>query len=318
MTRLAGSTVAGSRDVSSRPRAHLRRSRLREGDVFWAYVLILPTVVGLGVFSIWPTFQTFYFSFTEWGTFGGYEWTGLDNYATVFKDPQLGRAFLNTIVFSLITLTSIPLAIVLAALLSRRGLRGVSFYRTLYFLPVVTLPAAVALVWKLLYNGDYGIINWLLGRVGIEGPFWLSDSATAIVAVSLVSVWSSIGYNMVLFLAGIQSIPAEMYEAAQIDGAGHVRQFFSVTLPLLTPTTFFVTIITVINSLQAFDLIYLMVGKNNPALASAKTVVYLFYEKGIIQNDGGYAASVAFILLAVILCITYVQFRAQKRWVHYG
>jgi multiple sugar transport system permease protein len=311
-------TTVGRPDAREVAQVRRRRSRLRKGDVFWAYVLILPTVIGLGVFSIWPTFQTFYFSFTEWGSFGGNEWTGLDNYVQVFRDPQLGQAFLNTIVFSAITLVSIPVAIVLAAMLNRRGMRGVSVYRTLYFLPVVTLPAAVALVWKLLYNGDYGIINWLLSLVGITGAFWLSDPSTAIVAVSLVSVWSSIGYNMVLFLAGLQSIPAEMYEAAQIDGAGPVRQFFSVTLPLLTPTTFFVSIITVINALQAFDLVYLMVGRNNPAIESTKTVVYLFYEKGIIQNDGGYAAAIAFVLLAVILVITYLQFRVQRRWVHYG
>jgi multiple sugar transport system permease protein len=307
--------AAGSQTA---PRRRGRRSSLRKGDAMWAYVLILPTVIGIGVFSIWPTFQTFYFSFTEWGTFGGHEWSGLENYLEVFQDPQLGRAFLNTIVFSAISLSSIPIAIVLAALLNRRGMRGIAIYRTLYFLPVVTLPAAVSLVWRLLYNGDYGVVNWLLSLVGIDGPFWLSDPSTAIIAVSLVAVWSGIGYNMVLFLAGLQSIPAEVYEAAQIDGAGPVRQFVTMTLPLLTPTTFFVTVITVINSLQAFDLVYLMMGPNNPAIESAKTVVYLFYEKGIIHHDGGYAAAIAFVLLAVVMVFTYLQFRMQKRWVHYG
>ena len=295
-----------------------RRSRLRKGDAFWAYILILPTVIGLGTFSIWPTIQTFYFSFTEWGSFGGNTWTGTDNYVDVFQDDQLAQAFLNTTIFSLITLASVPIAIVLAVLLNRKGMKGVPVYRVIYFLPVVTLPAAIALVWKLLYNGDYGIVNWLLSLVGINGPYWLSDPSWAIIAVSLVSVWGSVGYNMVLFLAGLQSIPPQFYEAAQIDGAGPVRQFFSVTMPLLTPTTFFVTVITVINSLQAFDLVYLMVGRTNPALEKTKTVVYLFYEKGIIQNDGGYAAAIAFVLLAVILLITLIQFRVQKRWVHYG
>jgi multiple sugar transport system permease protein len=224
---------------------------------------------------------------------------------------------INTLTFTAITLISIPLAIILAALLNRPGMRGIAVYRTLYFLPVVTLPAAVALMWKLLYNGDYGLVNWLLGLFGLDGPYWLSDPRTALIAISAVSVWGSLGYNMVLFLAGLQAVPAEYYEAAQIDGAGPIRRFLSITVPLITPTTFFVTVITVINSLQAFDLIYLMIGPNNPALADTKTVVYLFYEKGIIQFDGGYAAAIAFVLLLVILFFTMIQFRLQRLWVHY-
>ena len=216
------------------------------------------------------------------------------------------------------TLLGIPLSIGLAALLNTKRLRGVSFYRVVYFLPVVTMPAAIALVWKLIYNGDTGILNQFLARFGIDGPNWLSDPATAIYAVGIVSIWSSLGYNMVLLLAGMQSIPGEFYEAASIDGAGKWRQFFGITMPLLTPTTFFVTVITVINALQAFDLVFLMIGKTNPALEKSRTVVYLFYEKGFVESQGGYAAAIAFVLLAVILVFTAVQFRMQRRWVHYG
>ncbi len=286
-------------------------------DWVWGYLLILPTLFGLGLFSIWPAIQTLYFSFTEWGAFGGNTWTGLDNYLEVLTDPSVGRAFLNTFVYSAVVMLSIPLSIFFAALLNRKGIKGVSVYRTIYFLPVVTLPAAIALVWRLLYNGDFGPVNRALAAIGVEGRYWLADSQTALLAVSLVAVWSSIGYNLVLFLAGLQGIPAELYEAAELDGAGAIRQFLSVTLPMLTPTIFFVTVITVINALQAFDLIYLMIGPNNPALDSAKTVVYLFYEKGIIQNNGGYAAALGFVLLAVVLVATLVQFRVQKKWVHY-
>jgi multiple sugar transport system permease protein len=172
-------------------------------------------------------------------------------------------------------------------------------------------------VWRVLYNGDFGLINWASGLVGGPRANWLSDSSTALIAIGVVSVWSSIGYNMVLFLAGMQSIPVEYYEAASIDGAGRFRQFLRITIPLLTPTTFFVTVITIINSLQAFDLIYLMIGRNSPALPATQTVVYLFYEKGILQGQGGYAAAIAFVLLAVILVFTLFQFRMQRRWVHY-
>jgi multiple sugar transport system permease protein len=197
-------------------------------------------------------------------------------------------------------------------------MRGLGFYRTLYFLPVVTLPASVALMWKLLYSGDYGIINWLLGLVQIDGPYWLSDPSTALLAIAVVSVWSSVGYNMVILLAGMQTIPRDYYEAAELDGANRVRQFFSITVPLLTPSIFFVSVITVINSLQAFDLVYLMIAKNNPALDNSQTIVYLFYQRGFVEHNGGYAAAIAFLLMVVILIFTGIQFRLQRRWVHYG
>lgn len=307
----------GRRRSTPLPRPGTKRRSLRHGDRYWAYLLIVPTAIGLTVFSIWPALQTFYFSFTKWGTFGGHEWTGFDNYTQVVHDPELLRSLWNTVIFSVMTLLGIPLSIGLAALLNTKGLRWVSVYRAVYFLPVVTMPAAIALVWKLIYNGDTGILNQFLAVFGIDGPHWLSDPATAIYAVGIVSIWSSLGYNMVLFIAGMQSIPGEFYEAASIDGAGTWRQFFGITMPLLTPTTFFVTVITVINALQAFDLVYLMVGKASPAIEESQTVVYLFYAKGILQGDGGYAAAIAFALLALILLITALQFRAQKRWVHY-
>src|SRR5215210_5490786 len=141
-----------------------RRGRVRgprRGEGWWALLMILPTTLGLGVFSLWPVFQTLYFSFTSWGAFGGHEWSGLENYRELFEDSELLQSAINTLIFTALTLTSVPLAIVIASLLSRPGMRGLGIYRTLYFLPVVTLPASVALMWKLLYSGDYGIVNWL-------------------------------------------------------------------------------------------------------------------------------------------------------------
>lgn len=293
-------------------------SRARRAEWAWAALFILPTTLGLGIFSIWPIFQTFYFSFTSWGAFGGQEWTGLANYQDVFKDQKLFQSAINTLILTGLALTSVPLAIMVAALLNRPGMRGLTFYRTIYFLPVVTLPAAVALMWRLLFSGDYGLVNWLLALVGIDGPYWLSDPNTAIYAIGIVSVWSSIGYNMVILLAGMQTIPREYYEAAEIDGAGGIRQFFSITIPMLTPSIFFVCVITVINALQAFDLVFLMISVNNPALPRTQTIVYLFFERGFIEHNGGYAAAIALLLMIVILVLTAIQFRLQKRWVHYG
>jgi multiple sugar transport system permease protein len=293
-------------------------SRAQQAEWAWAFIFILPTTVGLGVFSLWPILETFYYSFTTWGAFGGHKWSGLKNYENVLKDAELFQSSINTLVLTALSLLSVPLAVIIAALLNRPGMKGLSFYRTLYFLPVVTLPSAVALMWKLLYSGDYGVVNWLLSLVGIDGPYWLSDPATAIYAIGIVAIWSSVGYNMVILLAGMQTIPREYYEAAEIDGAGGIRQFFSITIPLLTPSIFFVCVITVINALQTFDLIFLMIVAENPALPRTQTVVYLFFEKAFIEHNGGYAAAIAFLLMLVILALTAVQFRLQRRWVHYG
>lgn len=294
-----------------------RRSAQKVQEARWGWLLIAPSLIGLGVFSIWPIFRTFYYSFTLWGAFGGHTWNGLTNYRTLFSDSEVLHALRNTIVFAALSLLSVPIGIVISALLNRPGLRGLTIYRTLYFIPVITLPAAVALMWKFVYNGDYGPVNQVLGAFGIDGPHWTSNPSTALYAVAIVAIWSSIGYNMVLFLAGLQTIPRQFYEAAEIDGAGRIRQFFSITLPLLSPTIFFVTVIGVINALQAFDLIYVMIGKNNPALADSETIVYLFYDKAFVQSNGGYAASIAFLLLGIIIIFTACQFWLQKKWVHY-
>lgn len=315
MLRKQGPGTAAT--AAARPE-RTQRSGLRRQDARWAAVLLAPTAIGLLLFSIWPTLLTFYYSFTTWGAFGGHTWSGLDNYTRLVHDSELLQSLVNTAILSAITLLSVPLGIVVAALLHRPDFAGTRFYRTIYFLPAVTLPASIALMWRLVYNGDFGPLNWTLGLVGIDGPSWLADPRTAIYALGIVSIWGSIGYNMVLFLAGMQAIPREYYEAAELDGAGSIKQFFRITIPLLTPTTFFVTVITVINALQAFDLVFLMIGKTNPALEKSQTVVYLFYEKGFIESQGGYAAAIAFVLLAVILFFTAIQFRMQKRWVHYG
>lgn len=280
--------------------------------------MIAPLAAGLALFYLWPVVQTGYFSFTTWGPFGGHEFTGLANYRALLHDKDVVRASVNTVVYSAVVLAGIPLAIVVAALLNQRGLRGVSVYRTLYFLPVVTMPAAIAMVWKWLYNGQYGLINYVLSLAGLPGQNWISDGRFALYAIALISVWTSIGYNVVVFLAGLQGIPRDLYEAAEIDGAPPVRQFLSITLPMLSPSIFFITVLTLISSLQVFDVLYMLLGPTNPATARTRTVVYLFFEKAVINNDKGGGAALACVLLVVIMAITAVQFRLQKRWVHYA
>ncbi|MFB9471691.1 carbohydrate ABC transporter permease [Nonomuraea salmonea] len=283
----------------------------------WGYLLIAPMALGLAVFYLWPIAQTVYLSFTESGVFGGQTWVGTANFATLLGDEEMLGALRNTLLYAVLVLAGVPLSIVVAALLNVPGLRGLSVYRTLYFLPVVTMPAAVGLTWRYLFNGDFGAINHLLGAIGVDGPYWVGDPDFALYAIAIVGVWSTIGYNAVLFLAGLQGIPRPYYEAASIDGAGRVRQFFRITLPLLTPTTFFVLVITMINALQVFDLVFLMIDLKSPALSGSRTIVYLFFEKGFVQNQRGLAAAIAVVLLGLILVLTAIQFRLQKKWVHY-
>lgn len=299
------------------------RRRARVVEAAWAYLLIAPVGLGLGVFYLWPVVQTGYFSFTEWGPFGGNTWTGWANYQTLLADAEVRRALRNTVAFTVLGLAGIPLALVFAALLNRRGLRGLTVYRTLFFLPVVTMPVAVAMVWRWLYNGDFGLINYLLSLIGIEGPHWLADRRTALYALVVIGIWSFLGYQVVIFLAGMQAVSRDFYEAAEIDGAGLVTQFRKITVPLLTPTIFFVTVISVIGSMQLFDLVFVISGsggaaRTNPAFPSTQTVVHLFYEKAFVTNERGYAAAIVVALLLLIVTLTAIQFRLQRRWVHYA
>ena len=294
------------------------RSPARRDENRWGYAFVAPLAVGLAIFYLWPVVRTLQLSFTTSGPFGGSEWTGLENYGRLLEDPQLLDSLQNTLLYSAIVLLAIPLSVVVAALLNQRGLRGRSAYRLVYFLPVVTMPAAVALVWGFMYNGDFGILDYFLVLVGIDGPSSLRDPSTVMPAIAVVGIWLALGNNIVIFLAGLQGIPRELYDAAALDGAGPVRSFRSITLPLLTPSIFFVTVISLITSLQVFDLILLMVDRANPALPSARSLVYLFYEAGFLDHEPGYAAAIAFVLLVLILGLTVAQFRLQRRWVHYA
>lgn len=290
---------------------------MRRNDLFWAAVFITPTFLGLLVFYMWPVLRTLFISFTETGPFGGSEWVGLDNYVSLAQDSALWSTLWNTLKFTLVALLGIPIALVVAGLLSTPGLRGVKVYRVIYFLPVVTMPAAVGLIWRTLYNGEVGVVNAILGAVGLSGTNWLSNPATALYAVAVVGIWLGLGTQIVIFLAAIQGVPKDLYEAAQLDGAGRVRQFWSVTLPSISPSVFFISVLAVIGALQTFDLIFVMTGTSNPAYPQTETIVAQFYQRGFVDNQQGYAAAIAFLLLVVIVAVTAAQFRLQKKWVHY-
>lgn len=293
------------------------RERYDREEVLWAYLLIAPTVIGISLFALWPLAQSVYLSFTTWSVFGQMQWTGAANYARLLSDPEVFSALWNTILLSVTTVAgSVVIATVLAVLLNV-GVRGTSVYRVLLFLPVVTMPAASAMVWKWLYNSEFGLINAALQTIGITGPSWLTDKGLALWSVAGVVIWNEIGISMIILLAGLQGIPRTLYEAADLDGAGPFSTFFSITLPLLTPTLFFVVVTSIISAFQMFDVIFLMIGPEGYALESTQTLIFLFYEQGFIQGNKGYAAAIVLVLFVIIALVTAFQFQMQKRWVHY-
>lgn len=286
-------------------------------DHLWALVLIAPLLIGLIVFYVIPFFQNIYNSFTSLGSFGISNWVGLDNYRTLFQDKEVWNAFRNTIVY---TVVSVPLIIVLSmsiAQLLNNNIKGKTFYRVLYFLPSVTMPAAIGMIWKWIYNGQFGILNQILGIFNIDPIYWTSDPDYAMAALIIVGVWSGLGMNIIYFLAGLQTIPRTYYEAAEIDGASPFTKFIKITVPLLTPTIFFVTITQFISSFQMFDLVYMLISRSSLALDSTKSIVYVFYQNAFELMNKGYASAISMIIFVVILIITAIQLKLQKRWVFY-
>ena len=286
-------------------------------DYIWAYILILPTVLGIGIFYVGAFFQNIFYSFTDLGAFGKWSFVGFTNYNRLFHDKQVLDSLYITFKY---TFLSVPLTIIVAiviAVLLNSKIKGIGIYRTLYFLPAVTMPAAVAMVWKWLYNGNFGLINILLAKIGIDGPAWIANPKIVMFALVIVAVWMSTGFNMVILLAGLQGISNTYYEAASLDGAGPIYQFFNITLPLLSPTIFFVSVMALINAFQMFDLVFLMLDKSSLAGSSTRTVVYLFYKYAFEWYEKGYAATIAVIIFIIIMFVTVIQLQLQKKWVHY-
>jgi multiple sugar transport system permease protein len=291
----------------------LRAQRRRE--VIEAYLYLLPTFVGLILFSLGAIVVSVGISFTDWDVLQPPHWVGLSNYVRLFGTPLNWQVFGNTFYY---TGVIVPVGTALAlglALALNRGLRGIVLLRSLYFLPVISSTVAVSLVWGWLYNQQFGLINYLLSVVGITGPAWLADTRTAMPAVIIMSIWKGLGYNMVIFLAGLQGIPQELYEAAAIDGAGAWARFRYVTLPLVSPTTFFVVVLSTIAAFQVFDQTYVMTG-GGPAY-STTTLALFIYQNAFQWFHMGYAAALSYVLFVAVAVVTLVQFRVQGRFVFY-
>jgi multiple sugar transport system permease protein len=307
-----------TRQARHEPGTPRGRNRRRRYDGITPWLFVLPLLVGVIGFYIWPILQTFYYSFTTWGVFGGSSWSGTSNYRQLFHDSTLYRSLINTIIYTAIVLLGVPIAACVASLLNTPKLRFAQFYRVLFFLPYIAMPAAIALVWRIIFNGDFGILNWALGLVGVNGPYWLSTEWFALIAVSIVGLWSSLGFAVIILGAGLKDIPPDLYEAAELDGASRWQRFRSITVPLLTPSIFFVVVTTIISSFQLFDLLYAMLGHNNPVLPKTMSLVFYFYESGFVSNNQGYAAAIAVFIFVIIGLVTILQFGLQRRWVYRG
>lgn len=295
--------------------AHAKQ-RVRTRDGWWAAFFLAPQVTGLLVFLVAPLAFAVVLAFMSWDGLGPASWVGLDNFAAQLADPEFGTAVWNTVKLAVLTVP-LGLALAVAIAVALNNIKGSNIYRVLYFMPVVTSSVAVALMWQvILANDENGVLNTSLTRLfGITGPDWLGDEGWVIVAIAIVTIWSSLGLNVVIFLAGLQTIPPQLLEAAKIDGAGPWRTFRSVTLPMLSPTIFFSTVVAVISSFQAFDQVYVLVNPDDND--GARTIVYQVYDLGFRKFELGMSSAAALILLVLTLLITLVQFGAQKRFVHY-
>ncbi|MDY5846472.1 MAG: sugar ABC transporter permease [Bariatricus sp.] len=307
--------MAGSKVKTAVPKK--KATSRQKKDWFAAYVFIAPVTIGLLVFYIWPFIQNVWFSFNDVNKFNVSTFIGLQNYIEMFQDKEVWRTFGNTLKYVVITVpVGLFLSICIAALMNSK-IKGTSIYRTLYFLPSVTMAAAVSMVWKWIYNEQMGILNSAIRSLGGEGHGWLTNPKTALYCIMIVGLWMTVGYNMIILLAGMQGISKSYYEAAAIDGAGPLAQFFKITVPMLSPTIFFVMITSIISGFQTFDVIYMMIGKTNPAYESTQTVVMLFYRKAFDYGYKGYAAAISIFIFAIIMVITVIQLIGQKKWVNY-
>ncbi|MCV2395999.1 sugar ABC transporter permease [Actinotalea sp. M2MS4P-6] len=301
------------------PTGHGRRtgrSAARRRDRWWALAFLLPSALPLALFVLLPMAGAGWISLHEWNLISPMSWVGLGNYTELVRDPATLAAFGHTLGYLAGYLPLVYVGGLGLALALNTALKGRTVLRGVYFLPVVTSWIVVALVWRWLLNPSVGIVNWTLAQIGIQGPGWWTDPAWSMASVVLASAWKDLGFVMVILLAGLQAIPADILEAARVDGAGWWRRLWSVVLPLLSPSTFFVVVISLINGFQVFDQVYAMTGGGPNG--SSDVVVLRIHSLAFRYGEAGTASALSWLLFAVVLAITLVQIRGQRRWVTYA
>jgi len=282
----------------------------------FGYLYVAPVIIWFLVFNLFPIVIGLGLSVTDWNILAPPNFIGLANYVKMPSDPLFWTAMFNTLYFAVVSVGLGTIAALGLALALNQQLRFLAIYRTLFFLPAVTALIAVSMVWRWLYDTEYGLINWVLSLVAIPPLRWLDDPRLAMLAVIMMSVWRSVGFNTIILLAGLQGIPNEYQEAASIDGAGRWNRFLHITLPLVSPSTFFVAVNSLIGAWQVFDQVWAMT-QGNPE-NSTVTIVFLIYQNAFAWGKTGYASALAYVLFLVIMIFTWAQFRLQKRWVFYG
>lgn len=290
-----------------------KKNRLAKSESMWGYILVAPTIIGLLVLNFYPFIDTLKLSFAKTLPFGLYKMQGIDNYVKMFSDPEFWKATWNTIYFCILTVPlGIFLALVVAIMLNAK-IKGRTAFRAIFFLPMIVAPAAVAMVWKWMFNTEYGIINTIIGH----NVNWVTDPKIIMITCAIVAIWSAIGYDAVLLLSGLQNISKSYYEAASLDGATKLQQFFHITLPMVSPTLFVVMITRLMASLKVYDLIYMIVEESNPVINDAQSLMYLFYRESFIAGNKGLGSAIVIWTVLLIGIVTIVQFWGQKKWVNY-
>lgn len=281
-------------------------------------MFLLPLTLGLLVFRIYGFFDNIYLSFTEAGALKDPIFIGLENYKNILTDSNFWQSFFNTFKFVIICLPIILIVAIIFALLLNQKIKHIGVFRAIYFIPAIVLPVAAIQVFMWLFNTDFGIINSILMQLGLDKVFWFGSNGGITFVISMVVIYLYVSIPTFILLGGLQEIPQSYYESASIDGASKLRQFFKITLPLLSPSIFYVIILSSISLFKLFDIPYVILGTNTTGMQHGKTLVYYFYQNAFEYKDSrGYAAAVSVVLLMIILIFTALMFKLQKRWVNY-
>jgi len=310
----SNSTAAADKQIS-KPR---KSSNLQRKETLAGFLFVSPMLLGVTVLVLIPIIATFILSFSNWNFvigFKGFEWAGMEHFQKLFRDPTFLKSFRNNLIFLLTVPVYLIVSLLLAIIIDKQVYLK-SYFKVAYFMPYISSVVAVAIVWQVLFHPSFGPVNQFLMSIGIENPpKWIADPDYALISVMMISVWISIGYNLIVYIAALQSIPRELYEAADIDGANGWVKFKSVTLPMLSPTTFFLMITGIISTFKVFDLIAVLT-QGGPVQSTSMLVWYL-YDTAFTNLKIGYASSMAAVLFMCVLVITLLQWVAQKKWVNY-
>ncbi len=288
---------------------------MAQREALTAYMFIVPLLLGFILWNIGPLIASFVMSLTDYNLLKPPQFVGFDNYTSLLEDSVFPIAFRNTMLYALITVPLGLIASLALALVMNQEIKGRAFFRTIFFTPSVCAIAAIALVWQWIYDSDLGILNHFLMQLGLPKYRWLQDRNLALPAIMMMSIWHGAGYTMVIYLAGLQGVPAQLYEAAKIDGAGALARFRHVTLPMITPTTFFLLVVGFIGAFQFFAESYMMT-RGGPSYTTM-SLVYLIYLNGFSYFKMGFASAIAWVLFAVVFVLTVIQLGYARRWVHY-